>query len=655
MPHSPPFKLPRIASVSLNDFDLYRVNPDPSVTIDRHVLCLVGANGLGKSTFLNTLNYGVTGAIPDPNREYKSPEEYFEDASRGDRIDQYFTGRVSELRRGLAGVTVELAWPDMSLVVTRDIFQRHEVSRLEIRRGTVTTVLERSSEADLTGRFQQEVVDASEVPSFDRFVFLFHFVFTFDEGRHLISWDDRAITDALYLAFGAKSDTTRSAKLTREMERFSSRARNTRFMAKAITDRIKHLQQLLDDTSGSSDGAANEKELTAQRDSLEKAQALAEQRVDEIDRDRQAADLRWTETSSLISDRQARYRQVFATRAAKSGAIRFHPIIRATIDEDECAICHTPAVGCRIAGHIADGDCPLCGTAVGAADASDDALATLKALDAELIQFRRQMESVLEERSRLETAREAASAAASAATAALEEFFSSAGEDLAIERLKGREWLAAEVKTHIDERGRLLKLATKHREDRDAIRAQLRLLEKELQTGFNIASEIFVPRFRDLAQQFIGLPIDIQLEQRTGVETAGFRLKLTMDDQLRSSAQRLSESQRFFIDIALRMALSESMTEGASTLLIDTPEGSLDIAYEARAGQMFNSFAVAGNYILMTANLRSSALLMNLAELSGEDGMTLVRMTDWTELTEVQSQEEQRLDEAFEAIEKALG
>jgi hypothetical protein len=97
------------------------------------------------------------------------------------------------------------------------------------------------------------------------------------------------------------------------------------------------------------------------------------------------------------------------------------------------------------------------------------------------------------------------------------------------------------------------------------------------------------------------------------------------------------------------------MTKGPSTLLIDTPEGSLDIAYEARAGQMFHSFAKAGNYIVMTVNLRSSELLVNLARLSGPSGMEIVRMTDWTELTEVQAAEEARLDGAYKAIEEALG
>jgi hypothetical protein len=126
-----------------------------------------------------------------------------------------------------------------------------------------------------------------------------------------------------------------------------------------------------------------------------------------------------------------------------------------------------------------------------------------------------------------------------------------------------------------------------------------------------------------------------------------------MNGTLRSRSDEVSESQRFFIDIALRMALSEFMANGPATILIDTPEGSLDIAYEARAGAMFSKFAEA-NKIIMTANIRSSQLVLRLAGLQRREGMQLVRMTDWTDLSEVQQSEERLFSQAYDAIEAAL-
>jgi ABC-type ATPase involved in cell division len=103
------------------------------------------------------------------------------------------------------------------------------------------------------------------------------------------------------------------------------------------------------------------------------------------------------------------------------------------------------------------------------------------------------------------------------------------------------------------------------------------------------------------------------------------------------------------------MALSEFMSDSPATLLVDTPEGSLDVAYEARAGSMFSRFASAGNFILMTANLRGSQLVLRLAGLQHKTGMQVTRMTEWTDLTEVQQSEEKLFLEAYAAIDAALG
>lgn len=114
--------LPTIARVALANFDLYSNEPNASADIERPVFCLIGANGLGKSTFLNTINFAITGAIPDPSRKFQSAQDYLRNAGRADRADDYFSGRISEHARPIASVTVDLAWATTTLSVTRDLF-----------------------------------------------------------------------------------------------------------------------------------------------------------------------------------------------------------------------------------------------------------------------------------------------------------------------------------------------------------------------------------------------------------------------------------------------------------------------------------------------------------------------------------------------------
>ena len=185
----------------------------------------------------------------------------------------------------------------------------------------------------------------------------------------------------------------------------------------------------------------------------------------------------------------------------------------------------------------------------------------------------------------------------------------------------------------------------------DAV-SNLRLVQQELQTAYAAAELEFVPRFAALAQRFLGLDLEIGLAPRDG----SIGLLLTIEGSRRRQVDQLSESQRYFIEIALRMALCEHMIDRgqAATLYIDTPEGSLDIAYESRAGDMFALFVEEGHRIVMTANINTSQLLRELARRCGAGRMDLHRMTDWTTLSEVQKEAEGLFDKAYRDIEDAL-
>lgn len=56
-----------------------------------------------------------------------------------------------------------------------------------------------------------------------------------------------------------------------------------------------------------------------------------------------------------------------------------------------------------------------------------------------------------------------------------------------------------------------------------------------------------------------------------------------------------------------------SKTTASTSMLIDTPEGSLDIAYETNAGSMFYEYIAANQKMIITANLNSSGLIQTLA------------------------------------------
>jgi hypothetical protein len=187
---------------------------------------------------------------------------------------------------------------------------------------------------------------------------------------------------------------------------------------------------------------------------------------------------------------------------------------------------------------------------------------------------------------------------------------------------------------------------------RDVLLTQLRDINQRVQRRYHESAQPFLDSFRRLAGGFLGMPVDVALRPR---EANQVTLEFTLNREPRRREHNLSESQRFFVDIALRMSFARfiSAPDEPVTLLIDTPEGSLDIAYEQRAGEMFAAFAQENN-ILMTANVNTSRLLIALADRSGPERMTLVRMTDWAELNSVQSENEGLFQSAYEQIAKHL-
>ncbi|MER8536970.1 hypothetical protein NKH61_29215 [Mesorhizobium sp. M1005] len=661
MPDAVPAKkvsFPRITRIALENFDLYSNEPNPDVTVERNVFCLIGANGLGKSTFLNTVNFTITGAIPDPNRKFQSAQEYSRNASRRERSDDYFNGRLSEGARRIAAATVELAWPSTVVSVTRDLLGGAGVTRLTLRdiaTGEATAMtLADNPDGDLNARFEREILKQTRLEDFAQFVFLVHFIATFDEGRHLLMWDDGALTNALYLAFGADPVAAKAAdKLQRDMDRESSRGRNVRFSARHVADRIKMLTDVVKDAG--SDDHIPQAQLQAQHDGLIAKRNEAEERVRRKQAELRDADLKWTDLSAALTESQLEYRRVFSSRLQKSSSVDHHPVIRASLSEDRCAICGTAHVGAVIQAALTAGECPLCESPIDRSIKDDGAVAELQRLDRAIATIRDKLAEILATRERVSAELIAAQAAEDASDSALRAFEEKEAQGLARAGV-GSDFSAIneQVKKLEVERLQFLTQSEEHYRKRDEFREKLRVYEKQLKAQYEVGSQDFVPRFRELAEAFIGLPIDVELEHRQGANDSGFGLRLRMDDQLRALPDKVSESQRFFIDIALRMALSEFMATGPATLLIDTPEGSLDIAYEAQAGAMFSKFVAEGNAVLMTANLRSSELILRLAHLQKKQGMQVVRMTDWTDLSEVQQREEKLFREAYDTIDAAL-
>ncbi len=68
----------KLERVIIRNFSLYKKDGqiyEINEPISEGVFCLAGANGLGKTTFLNAINYGLTGIVLAPGKEVLEPSE----------------------------------------------------------------------------------------------------------------------------------------------------------------------------------------------------------------------------------------------------------------------------------------------------------------------------------------------------------------------------------------------------------------------------------------------------------------------------------------------------------------------------------------------------------------------------------------------------
>lgn len=655
----PRFAWPRLEQVQLHAFSLYSRDPDISLKMQPGVVCLAGANGIGKSTYLSTVNYALTGAVPEPKREFLSAAAYFLKAK--DYTRSFFDGRIMETDRDAAAVTVKFKVRGRTYIIKRALFSVGSLESLQILQdGKLEYSSDGTTSEHNEQHYRSDLCKTIGLSSFEQFVMLQHFLFTFDESRHLVFWDRDVSSALLHVCFGGDpQEAGRADWLNREMEKASSRGRNFQFQATNLNKRIETLEESV---NGTTDNALEGDLAQAEHIALTAAAEQAIVERDETEALVNEAELKVMSASAEVISLRAAYSKAFEQFMAGGSSPERHPLVSSAIADCRCPVCQNEGVHIAqaIQAKLQATQCPLCNSSIvpNASDANSSS--DLTQLDSALALAKRELDEAVHTKARLSAMLQSRREVALATRTALEEF--EQANRAALDIVRGKLALldgpvARTLESFRETRKDLQAQRDLAYNERDKHKSELRALQRKLEQRYLQAEAEFVPRFKNLARSFLGMDLDIALVTG-GVsgEGVGAQLQIEVRGNARRKESQLSESQRFFIDIALRMALAQhiSQPDALATLFIDTPEGSLDIAYEKRAGQMFADFVASGHDLLMTANLNSSRLLKTLAEACTTKTMAIVQMTHWTELSDVQQASSDLFTEAFAEIDQAL-
>lgn len=641
------FIFPTIEKVQIKNFSLYKRTNFIEVDLTKEVFCLAGANGLGKSTFITIINYGLTGIVKNPERKFTWYNEIpkFFTKSKG-FAPTYFDGRVSDENYDLAEVTIEFLIGKVRYIITRGFFEPDQLRYFSkvSEDGEVTDFAE--SESDLNDLYKENFTQDVQLSQFDQFVFLQSYLLTFDETHQLLFWDESLMERVLYLFFGVDSEKAKLAdRYRKEFNKYNSNFRNLQWQ---ITSVRNELNNILKSISASELNDVEDLEIYEQHKNLteeiEEVDESIEKLIDEI----KNCDLDISDYMLRSSSLRSQYEALFNNSLQENVPLEKNSEVIKILNDLKLRIYAFKEFDDLISSLVE----LIKGLRKKEEEknADEEYFNKLSQIDIELSKISQNISNVQLRKDRLLNEQKTLLEKSKDINERIKKIEEENEEQIRrIHKFKKVNDYSELIKGYEDQIARYTAQKDESAEKRSLAKQELQKLEKELNQGYIDAESEFIPIFNDYAKSFLGLDIAIAL----ATSTKGANLSLHIQDSRRQESFQLSESQRYFIDIALRMALIDLSTHSA-TFLIDTPEGSLDIAYESRAGKMLADFAKSDHRIIMTANINSSQLLIELASICKAKRMAIERMTNWTFLSEVQQQETEKIEAAYGVIESKL-
>lgn len=647
------YNFPKLQKIILRNFSLYTKNKQIQVIdeeIHDGVFCLAGANGLGKTTFLNAINFGYTGIVLEPNKEVLSPAEIFK--ANKFYTTRYFKGRIHASNEKSAEIELHFHINNLNFHITRGFFESNQLRRFEIyqiidNKKIPTIDTSSMSPIELQKEYEKQIAKAIEIKNFDFFMFIQLYVLTFDENRRMIFWDERASLHTLSIAFNTDlADTEEIISLKRKMEKHESDGRNKRWQATQIKNKI---DTLLKDQEAISDTKTTIEEYEKIYKEYEKTTKTYEN----LEIEYQTLLKNQSYLNAEILQLKIEHTKLFSKYSQPRSLLLNNTFIKMSMENKECCICHAKSeqIHTNIQNNLYKDHCPLCGTTLDEDPTADQAtlLSQIQNNDQLIADKTTALERTTLEINTKKAELEKAAYELKEAQQLKNQFEYS--HPLVILKTSGSsiDVLINEYQKQFE----ILDLESKEEyKARDHIKPTFTQLQTKVSKAYQEAELDFVPIFKKFAKSFIGLDLEISFEKSAQM----MKLVLELQNTARTDHFQLSESQRFFIDIALRMALAVYLSKkgNEATILIDTPEGSLDISYENRVGQMFADFIEDHQHLIITANINASQLLLSLAKRCGHKKMTFKRMLDWTDLSIIQKEGESLFEEVYQRIENAM-
>ena len=630
--------LPNLKSIKISNYTLYQQEPTFDFEFKDGINAVVGANGIGKTTFVNIIIYCLVGHKKKKNKvtkNSKKPEfEYIDEDFFSSRINN----EADDIMNMSARATLEYYLGKTKISITRSLVD-NSIDEL---------CIDDEGIPQPNDRIYQEIIEKySKISQFQDFELLVREFLFFDERRNNVAWEVDSQDNILRILLLKEQYHLKINELEEKITKADTRGRHKsedkRVAEASYIELVKSRDDIVNQTKDGSndeekdvsvDDETNRERLVLRKNKIDtdisnKKEMLfaLQEMVEEITEDVALTEGNIANISvsydNIVSEIKRLETMLYRSIYNKLPDY-YYTIEKTLLTEGKCLVCNKKSKDIqRKASQVKQsGRCMICESELAENISFDDdwveklnclheekkeKLNELNNLKNQLDRLNSKFQNQKKEINRLKNELEDLNRTKIVVESELSQNNPESNQgDMYTEILRSKEKVIADLEIAIRDAYN----------ERDGYKKELFEYTQKFKGVINNLNERLSSYFNKYASTFIGMDCKLSVTSKTLNKIPHFYYVPEINGQVRKGTWSVSESQRFFIDQAFRMAvidyLQNEIGRFSTFFITETPEGSLDIAYESQVAMMFKIFAESNNKIIFTSNLNSSNFLKEL-------------------------------------------
>lgn len=662
-------KLPDLKKIEVIEYSLYAQQPTFSYDFVKGVNLIIGGNGLGKTTFINLIKYGLIGRYV----ERTTVKTYKEKKRERRKVDtyNYFSNRMNSnyANNEDAKVTLTFLIDNIEIAITRSLYEL-AVTEVKITENGNVHYLEgeivpqrifdnyiESEEnlkvASLQYKFETFVIEHCNFSSFDDLIFFINNILLFDESRDMLLWDKDVQLPLLSKYFNPPELDAEIEDLKRQIKYYDSLSRHKSEDIRAINKLIKRRDS---PQSSSSDNLLLkidnlQKELNTINNKKLNSDANLEAERKSL-HDIVSKKVRLENQISSIEEKISEIRDEIYKEIWDNLNPRYETFIKNITLNNSCPLCNNEITTPNLQQKIKNNHCLIC----------DHELTTLvnDNINIDMKKYDDELNKLLIEKRDTEKLIIKSQKTLSQLESSINKFILSSlkiknelhATELELQNLNtptndtdtSLNLIYEELKKLEVEKNEFIK-------KRDELTIILKDKQNSMENKVLLATKDVSSIFSSYATDFLGihskLIYDDNPEEREKMYVP------FIGESPRYTYYSLSESQAFFIDQSFRFSIIDFFNlsrKYTSFYICETPDSSLDVSYEINAAKIFLNFANKPNTLIMTSNFNNSTFIKHI--IKNSDIINYINLLNIGNVTYIQNSNSElnRISEEIEVM-----